>query len=157
MSVLQERLCTAEHLAFTILTSAFCWQSCVGNDANGLYHQSPLMAGVLVELVNKLGRVLWFVSFTYSSWRVGVRAFVLTRQRCPARGWRAGNNPAVQREERGPACLRWSVCRSGLSESPQPSHPTETNEEAASFNMTRCCYWDDQVEQLCDIFWMCLY
>lgn len=69
---------------------------------------------------------------------------VFTRQSCPAHGWMAGNNPAVQREGRGPARLQWSVCHSGLSESPRPSRPTETNTEVATFNMLDICTWITQ-------------
>lgn len=54
---------------------------------------------------------------------------LVTRQKCPPHDWRAGGNPAVQIKGRGPAHLRWSVCHSELSESPQPSHPTKTKEK----------------------------
>lgn len=65
-----------------------------------------------------------------------LRVCVFTRRRCPARGSRAGNNPAVQTEGRGPARLRWSVCHSGPSESPRPSHPTNTNTEVVRLTET---------------------
>lgn len=66
--------------------------------------------------------------------RACVRAF--TRQRCPARCWTAGGNPAVQTGGRGPARRRWSGCHSGLSESPRPSRPADNGTQVAAFSAT---------------------